>query len=209
MLIDASVITGIICNFRTNLRTASQKILQTRELITEHFEENQPKIAAMKRINRTIKTITAATSGFRFVGIGIILQLSALTSGLAQANTDIDGILDESPSLSNAREPGKSAKQAEKDLRKEVRAEERELAKLNRNQLKQKADKGERLAQVKLGSDFASEAQLLTFAPAAANDALSDALRWYSAAAKRGFPGALSLDTSGVSFYPVRVVRNQ
>lgn len=98
---------------------------------------------------------------------------------------------------------------ASEQLSTQVKQEQRQLANQSRDVLEDKADKGERLAQVALGADFANEAQMLTFAPIAANDALSDALRWYAAAAQRGFPGAASLDTSGVSFYPVRVVRNK
>jgi len=39
-------------------------------------------------------------------------------------------------------------------------------------------------------------------------DALSDAIRWYSLAARRGFPGATSLDQSGIRFFPIRAVRD-
>jgi len=126
-----------------------------------------------------------------------------LTAGAALANSDIiaDSVVD--------RPLPDTTQLSQKDLEKQVKKEQRELAKQDKQQLKQKAEEGERLAQVVLGSDFAEEAQMLTFAPAAANDASSDALRWYSLAAQRGFPGAVSLDTSGVSFFPVRVVRNQ
>jgi len=93
------------------------------------------------------------------------------------------------------------------ELRREVAQEQKELEKLSRKDLEKKAESGERAAQVVLGADFAQEAALLSFAPAAANDALSDAARWYSLAASRGFPGAPSLDTAGVRFYPIRVHR--
>ena len=87
-------------------------------------------------------------------------------------------------------------------------AEEQEvLETLDRDALQTKAEAGERAAQVVLGNDFAEEAALLSFAPAAANDALSDAVRWYSLAASRGFPGAPSLDQAGIRFYPVRIQR--
>ncbi len=133
----------------------------------------------------------------------IILHALLLTSGMAVADDRLgqSGVIDE-------KRPS-TARLDNNELKKQVKQEQRELAKQNRQQLKNKADKGERLAQIALGADFASEAQMLTFAPAAANDALSDAVRWYNLAAKRGYPGAPSLDTSGVSFYPVRVVRNQ
>jgi len=98
---------------------------------------------------------------------------------------------------------------SQKQARKQIKKEQRQLAKLDRKELKKRAEKGERLAQIVLGDDLASEAQGLTFAPAAANDAQSDALAWYALAAKRGYPGAQSLDTSGANFYPVRVIRNK
>jgi len=96
-----------------------------------------------------------------------------------------------------------------KTLRREVRREQRKLQKLPRRELQKRAKKGERGAQVALGDDFAREAERLAFAPAAANDALSDAVRWYSLAASRGYPGVPSLDQAGVSLYPIRVHRSR
>jgi hypothetical protein len=96
---------------------------------------------------------------------------------------------------------------AQNQLRAEVAKEQIELEKLNRDELIEKAENGERAAQVVLGADYAKEATLLSFAPAAANDALSDAAKWYSLAASRGYPGAPSLDGSGIRFYPIRIQR--
>jgi len=93
------------------------------------------------------------------------------------------------------------------ELRREVVKEQEQLEKLDRPALQERAEQGERAAQVVLGADFAQEATLLSFAPAAANDALSDAVRWYSLAASRGFPGAPSLDQAGIRFYPIRIQR--
>ena len=92
-------------------------------------------------------------------------------------------------------------------LQAEVRAEQDELETLPRDELERRAEDGERAAQVVLGTDYAREADLLDFAPAAANDALADAARWYSTAAARGFPGAPSLDQAGVRFWPIRIRR--
>lgn len=92
-------------------------------------------------------------------------------------------------------------------LRREVLNEQKTLEKLNRSRLQDRAELGDRVAQVALGADFAKEATLLSFAPEAANDALSDAVRWYSLAASRGFPGAPSLDLAGVRFHPIRIQR--
>ena len=92
-------------------------------------------------------------------------------------------------------------------LQQEVRAEQDALETLPRDELERRAEDGERAAQVVLGTDFAKEAEMLAFAPAAANDALADAARWYSAAAARGFPGAPSLDRAGIRFWPIRAQR--
>jgi hypothetical protein len=92
-------------------------------------------------------------------------------------------------------------------LQEELDKEREELEELPRTQLEQRAEQGERAAQITLAEDFAEEASLLAFAPEAANDALSDAVRWYALAAQRGFPGAPSLDQAGVRFYPIRVQR--
>lgn len=131
------------------------------------------------------------------------MQITLTASAVALADNRTDGVIDEVGATSSAQ------RLDAKELKKQVKREQRELAKLNRQQKEKQAKNGERLAQVALGSDFASEAQMLIFAPIAANDASSDALAWYALAAKRGYPGAPSLDTSGVSFYPVRVVRNK
>jgi len=94
-------------------------------------------------------------------------------------------------------------------VKKLVAAEQSKLAKKDRKELEKLAKKGERLAQVALGADFATEAQLVLFAPKAANAAISDALAWYSLAAQRGYPGTRSLNNSGVKFHPVRAVRKR
>ncbi len=77
------------------------------------------------------------------------------------------------------------------------------------SQVEALAESGERAAQVVLGIEYAREAQSLIGIPAAANQAAEDAARWYSQAARRGFPGAPSLDYAGVSFYPIRVQRSR
>lgn len=122
------------------------------------------------------------------------LSLPAIeTSGPARVSPDVLG---PAPGVSDL-----------DSLRRAVRAEQRLLERLDRRALERRARRGERAAQVALGIDFAKEAQSLAFAPAAANAATSDALRWYSLAASSGFPGAPSLDTAGVRLYPIRVQR--
>ena len=139
-----------------------------------------------------------------------------MTAQGAHANDNNGGILDNAviqdnrgASVSAARQQATTAVKDQKALEKLVRQELKELEKLSRQNVKALADKGERLAQVTLASDFADEAQMLTFAPAAANAALSDAVRWYSLAAQRGFPGSPAIDTSGAGALPLRVVRNR
>jgi len=149
----------------------------------------------------------------------IALAYSPLAS--AQDGQLLSGVLDEADvsdakgsgnnngrGQQNGNQNGRTSK-TEKELIKEVKKEQREIEKLARNELRNRADKGERLAQVVLANDFAEEAQMLGFAPVAANAALGDALQYYNLAAQRGYPGALSLDTSGVSTFPIRVVRNR
>ncbi len=99
--------------------------------------------------------------------------------------------------------------ETEEQLRPLVEKEQEELEQLPIDQLVVKAEQGERAAQVVLGTKYAHEATLLSFAPDAANDALSDAVRWYLLAASRGFPGAPSLDLAGIRYYPIRIQREQ
>lgn len=96
---------------------------------------------------------------------------------------------------------------AQQNLQEEFEQEQQVLEQLPEQELQDRADQGERAAQVVLAENFAMEASMLAFAPEAANDALSDAVKWYSRAAMRGFPGAPSLDKAGVQFFPIRVQR--
>ena len=95
------------------------------------------------------------------------------------------------------------------ELVEQVQAEIDDLEELPRPELEDRAESGERAAQVVLGTEFAREATMLGFAPSAANDALSDAARWYSQAAATGFPGAPSLDQAGLRFFPIRIQRDR
>ena len=153
--------------------------------------------------------------------IALLVSLSAASVAIADTTSaPRSGVLDqplpgsdtsliltttgEPPILS----PG-SPEQVQEELRAELEVEQEELEELPREELEDRAEDGERAAQVVLAEDFAQEAAMLSFAPEAANDALSDAVRWYSLAARRGFPGAPSLDQAGVKFYPIRVQRTQ
>ncbi|NND91342.1 MAG: hypothetical protein HKN42_10800 [Granulosicoccus sp.] len=155
--------------------------------------------------------------------LSLCISLSTLPAGALASDVD-SGPLDRPLPFSSGDKPGKpgvtttslgplpvrvnNPAQALAQLRAAVASERKELERLPRAALLQRARKGERAAQVVLGADFAREASLLAFAPAAANAALSDAVRWYSLAASRGFPGAPSLDLAGVRYYPVRIQRN-
>lgn len=146
-----------------------------------------------------------------------LMGLLFVSSSLAHANS---GVLDlplpasETEVTISEQQPApvrnaQNPESANKALRTELAKEQKELEKLPREELQARAENGERAAQVTLAEDFAEEASLLSFAPDAANDALSDAARWYSMAAEQGFPGAPSLDTAGVKFYPIRVQRSR
>ena len=152
----------------------------------------------------------------------IIAFVTTLLTGLGTAIAEDFGALDEPLPTSSTQRPGKPGAvalqnqnssrltnpiAAQNQLRAEVRREQAELEKLDRAELIGKAKNGERAAQVVLGADYAKEATLLSFAPVAANDALSDAVKWYSLAASRGYPGAPSLDNAGIKFYPIRIQR--
>lgn len=67
------------------------------------------------------------------------------------------------------------------------------------------ANRGDRLAQVARGVDYAQESQALANIPALADSAAEDAVFWFDLAARRGVPGVPSLDGSGgVKLYPIR-----
>ncbi len=160
--------------------------------------------------------------GWRYPGVVVLLHLAAIwmpaTAIAAAGDTRLGmtqaGILDRplfDPEQLRPAVPGLLIAPGRplQSIQREVRLEQQQLETLPRRQLETRAQSGERAAQVALGTDFAREAALLAFAPMAANAALSDAARWYSLAARRGFPGAPSLDQSGIRFYPLRIHRNR
>lgn len=144
-----------------------------------------------------------------FLLVGILAVAPSL--GLSD-DLEISGVLDrslfDSESVPTTSAPQRFAVDPEA-LREQVQVEQETLEALPRPQLQALADEGERGAQIALGTGFAREAALLSFAPAAANDALADAVKWYSIAASRGFPGAPSLDQAGIRFYPIRIQRER
>ena len=87
-----------------------------------------------------------------------------------------------------------------------LKEERKRLKKLNRNQLMQLANKGERAAQLILAENFADEANHESITIISANDAMSDAAYWYALAARRGFPGAAKVD-GVLPLFPLRTVR--
>lgn len=141
--------------------------------------------------------------------LGSALADTELDAGPLDRPLSIDG---ESGGVTTSLSPSSQSVEnpihTQEELRVAVVEEQETLEKLPRKELETKAEQGERAAQVVLGADFAREAMQLSFAPAAANDALSDAARWYSLAASRGFPGAPSLDQAGMRFFPIRIQRD-
>lgn len=150
---------------------------------------------------------------------GLLIVIATLNTSAMDTDSGEPGVLDRPlPTTTNAptsasvatnqdSEQSPSPQVIQNNLQAEYEQEEAELNQLPEQELQAKAEQGERAAQVVFAESFAREATMLAFAPAAANDALSDAVRWYSLAASRGFPGAPSLDLAGVQFYPIRVQR--
>lgn len=89
----------------------------------------------------------------------------------------------------------------------ELKKERTDLKQLGDSNLQNRAEQGDRSAQLVLAERFANEAETLAFVPIAANSALSDAVYWYSTAASRGFPGAASVDRT-FPLFPVRAFRS-
>lgn len=151
--------------------------------------------------------------GFTLMSLTLVgFTLMSLIVTVAQANepvpnNTVGGVIDAPATTAPVTAAG--VEQIVEQIKEQVDKEQEELASKDREELEQRANNGERLAQVALGDDFADEAQQILFVPEAANSAISDALAWYSLAAQRGFPGSLSLDSSGVKLHPVRVVRNR
>lgn len=146
---------------------------------------------------------------FSFLGSALAENTDAdLDTGPLDRPLSVEGETGVTTSLSPSSQPVENPIHTQEELRVAVIEEQETLEKLPRKELETKAEQGERAAQVVLGADFAREAMQLSFAPAAANDALSDAARWYSLAASRGFPGAPSLDQAGMRFFPIRIQRD-
>lgn len=142
---------------------------------------------------RTTKTLLLLTT----------LSVSASMQADQSDENETPGVLDRPLPAADAGD----SEDLQQTVQEELAEEQEVLESLDRPELTELAENGERAAQITLAESFAKEASLLSFAPAAANDALSDAVRWYSQAASRGFPGAPSLDYARVQFYPIRAQR--
>ena len=161
-------------------------------------------------------TITSCLLGTLLCTFALANTLSAdvrgvLDAPLPQSNTAVNISTSETsaPVAEAIQNVAGNSEAVQEVLREELENEQEVLEALPQNELEDRAEQGERAAQVTLAESFAEEATMLSFAPAAANDALSDAVRWYSLAAQRGFPGAPSLDQAGVKFFPIRVQRTR
>jgi len=127
-----------------------------------------------------------------------MLVTPLFTPNVAAADQPAAGVLD-TPIVAGA---------SKEDLRSELKSELEQLKKMSPEELKRLAESGSRAARVLLAEEFAKEAASLSFAPAAANAAASDAARLYSIAAG-GYPGAPSLDYVGVKVYPITIQRSR
>jgi len=156
-----------------------------------------------RKTRSTLHIAAKATGPGIFLPVLLVFLALSTNMGLAQANgaEPVASIIDQPIT--------ETSKVDVKEIKKLVGKEQDKLAKKDRKELEKLAPKGERLTLVAIGADYATEAQQVLYAPAAANAAISDALAWYSLAAQRGYPGTRSLTTSGVKFLPVRVVRNK
>ena len=149
----------------------------------------------------------------------ITLLLAIAPSGVTWAFEEDEGVLDRPIPQENPANvvsspvvvvvPDTTPEEITEELVTDFAEEQEELEQLPREELEDRAEQGERAAMLTLAEDYAEEAALLAFAPEAANDALSDAVKWYALAAQRGFPGAPSLNRAGVKFYPIRAQRTQ
>jgi len=143
------------------------------------------------------------------LAIGVVLMTTAGLSHADRGRQDQTprGVLDRPmPQLPQQAASQAQRQQALLQLRAEARAERRQLRQLNENQLRNRARQADRLAQLVLAESLADEAQQWADVPQVANDALSEALEWYSIAARRGFPGSVAIDKV-VPAFPVKVFR--
>lgn len=138
-------------------------------------------------------------------GLFLVTTLWAATPALAEEFND--GILDEPAPTTNLPNRGQAA-QVHQQHQGNVRGEAKGLRKLPPGQLKQRAKRGERLAQLVLAESLAKESQTWVDVPLVANDAMAEAAYWVSLAARRGYPGAASIE-GALPALPLRVNRNQ
>lgn len=77
--------------------------------------------------------------------------------------------------------------------------------KLPEQALEQAAGKGNRVAQLALAARYADEGNRHALTLVSGNAALSDAVRWYSLSASRGYPGSMPVDV--LPLFPLRALR--
>lgn len=138
-----------------------------------------------------------------------LASISDLHANNSRANRNIDaGVLDQPLVPQGTQISRQEAQRLLRAQRQAARAERQRLRRLSRAQRRAEAENGDRLAQLVLAEEFAEEAQQWSAIPDVANDALSDAARWYSLAAKRGYPGAPAVDKV-LPAMPMRVARKR
>lgn len=119
------------------------------------------------------------------------MVLPAQANNRANTLGDIDPLLfpEETPHSGDANISRQEAKALRQARRKAVRKEARRLRQKNERQLLRAAKRGEVTAQLVLAETYVKEANTNALTIAAANAALADALRWYSIATRKGYPG--------------------
>ncbi|MFK7858940.1 MAG: hypothetical protein AB8B64_08970 [Granulosicoccus sp.] len=153
---------------------------------------------------------------------GLLMSVSLLLGSTAIANTSVTdasaGVLD-LPQITTTTTPvvstpppavtvfTSSPEVSNTDLQADFAAEQSLLRALPLSELEALAEQGDRAAQLTLAEIYAQEAALLSYAPEAAAQALSDAASLISRAAEAGFPGTPTLDRVGVKFFPMRAPR--
>jgi len=172
----------------------------------------------MDTVNRQSRHFTKAAA-CNVSGRTRLLMLSILClslTGIANANPQRNGLslgqIDPSlfPTTNSVQNGAALSPQEARALlraqRRATRIEARRLRRQSERQLKRAANRGEITAQLVLAETYSTEANTQALTIAAANAALGDALKWYSIAAKRGYPGGAAIDKL-MPIPPMRVIK--
>jgi len=158
-------------------------------------------------------------TGLRALNVSSVSLLIAVLCclGLAVANAqevtavEVLDVVPSNPTKGSATQSVESQEELRKkakERKKQLKAERKKLKKQSREDLQQLAKKGKRGAQLALAENFVKEATNESITVISANDALGDAVYWYSVAAQRGVPGSPSVDKD-LPQLPMRSIRGQ